>query len=67
MNASYIDAMDEPEALKAQFRADLSDHWRCVICSWEIRMTEPLVIGAFCCGRCGMSTLRPVHAEANDA
>jgi S-methylmethionine-dependent homocysteine/selenocysteine methylase len=38
------------------------ERWRCVLCGWPIDITEQgaKVIGACCCGGCGMTTLRPI-------
>ena len=51
---------DETE-VKASLLKDLNDHWKCVLCGWEVKLKEPMIIGCICCGNCGMTTLRPIH------
>ena len=62
INRDYIERRfaDDPET-KANWLKDLSDHWKCILCAWEVKLNEPLVIGFICCGGCGMTTLRPIH------
>ena len=62
INRDYIEHRfaDNPE-VKANWLKDLSDHWKCVLCDWEVKLKEPMVIGCICCGGCGMTTLRPIH------
>jgi hypothetical protein len=38
------------------------ERWRCTLCGWPLDITKAQaeVVGACCCGGCGMSCLRPI-------
>lgn len=37
--------------------------WRCVLCGWPVDVSDAglKVVGACCCGGCGMTCLRPIE------
>lgn len=42
---------------------DLCSRWRCVLCCEVVLLRVAMVIGNVCCGRCGMTCLRPWPLE----
>lgn len=37
--------------------------WRCLLCGWALDVTDKglEIVGATCCGGCGMTMLRPIE------
>lgn len=35
--------------------------WRCVLCGYPLGVPKENNIGAYCCGGCGMTCLRPIE------
>lgn len=65
--------MKTPLDLKAKILAyelkhpeECAQEWKCGLCGWEVKLAEPHCIGAFCCGKCGMSCLRPAREFEKD-
>jgi hypothetical protein len=60
---NHDEVMALPEVAREALRWDLSSRWRCVLCGDLVYLHVAAVIGNYCCGGCGMATLRPLRYE----
>ena len=60
---THDELMVQPEPYRERARWDLSSRWRCACCGEIIYLEEAAIVGNYCCGGCGMTTLRPYRYE----